>query len=210
MHDSVSARRRIGRLIRGGDDLGRVTPQGGVRYLNAADQVRGPGQARVHPRGAAGVRPCRRPGPRARLQGLAAGVAGRDAVQDRLRLRAAPQRGPAPAHVRFRAQPARPRVRPLRQGAQGIGADAAHRADRVRLVGRGDRALGRAGSAPIHGEGLDLFPNERGGLVSEVALGAGSGAIVRSRLVTNDGPKQYQIAVQTSIPRWSKTVSLRL
>jgi hypothetical protein len=44
-------------------------------------------------------------------QGLASGVSGRGAAQDRLRVRAAAQRDPDAGHRRLRAQPRRPGVR---------------------------------------------------------------------------------------------------
>ena len=90
-----------------------------VHEWNTAVHVAGqrgrPAQAGVHRRRAAGVASTtptsRSPGSGRGPQGLAAGVPGRDPVQGRLRLRAAPQRDPDARRRRLRPQPARRRVR---------------------------------------------------------------------------------------------------
>lgn len=87
-------------------------------------------------------------GRRAPAQGLAGGTPGRCAVQDDLRLGAAPPRSRPLGDRRLRAQPAQARVRrvgvterALRQGDGRWSAAAAQRADDLRLGGRGDRAV---------------------------------------------------------------------
>ena len=103
-------------------------------------------------------------------QGLAAGVPGRGAVQGRLRVRAAPHRGPDARPGRLGHQPARRRVRrvrlvpgAVRQGQPGITAQAAQRADRLAVAARGAGAVDRGGPPAVR---------RGGGLAGVVALRA--------------------------------------
>ena len=111
--------------------------------VHVQDAEGDPAQARVHPRRAAGVlRPRRRPGrPGPRPRAARAGCRlFRDATLFKVAyafgLRRTEAADARPG--RLRRQPARPRVRrlrplpgPVRQGQQGIAAEAAQRADRV-------------------------------------------------------------------------------
>ena len=138
-------------------------------------------EAGVHPGRAAGVlRPLRRrgrPHPRRRPQGLAAGVPRRDPVQDRLRLRAAPQRDADAGRRRLRPQPARRRVRrvrrvpgPVRQGQEGLAAQTPQRADRLALDPGGPRRVVQRGPAAVRHRrqpgGLALRTRARGSAAS--------------------------------------------
>ena len=144
---------RLGRRVRA--PLRHPPGAGGPRVERRGTRARrrvGPGPARVHPRRAADLlRSRRRPGradPRRRPQGLARRVPRRHPVQGRLRVRAAPQRGPDARSGRLRRQPPRPRVRrlrcllrPPRQGDEGLPTQAAQRVDRVAVDRRRPRRV---------------------------------------------------------------------
>ena len=110
------------------------------RFFDHADDAGRPGPRRSAARGG-----CRRSGTRR-------------AVQDGLRLRAAPQRDADARCRRLRPQPARAGVRrvrrvpgPVRQGEEGLAAQAPQRADRVGVGARGPGRVVHRGPAAVAG-----------------------------------------------------------